>query len=118
MVVGVSRPERVALTVRPLPAVDHYWARAVRVGAAPARARRAATSCVRKMVICTIKPGRRSPGFSNSARIRTAVSATGWIWGSTKVILPRNRFFSIGSGSPRPAEIRGWISTICPSFTR
>ena len=48
----------------------------------------------------TIKPGRSSPaGFSNSARIRTAVSATGWIWGSTNVILPRNRFFSIGKGS-------------------
>ena len=38
-----------------------------------------ATSEVRKMVICTMRPGRRSPGFSNSARMRTAVSATGWI---------------------------------------
>ena len=78
--------------------LSNYWLRAVCVGAAPSGPA-AATSEFKKMVICTINPGRSSPvGFSNSARIRTAVSATGWIWGSTKVILPRNRFFSIGQG--------------------
>ena len=47
-----------------------------------------------------------------------AVSATGWIWGSTKVILPRNRFCSSGRWAPRIPWSLGWSSTICPSLTR
>jgi hypothetical protein len=74
----------------------------------------------------SVRPGRGSKsGFSNSARMRTAVSAIGWISGSTKVILPRNCFVSTGSGSPRLELISprsevslGWNTTFCPSLTR
>ena len=53
------------------------------------------------MVIWTLRPGSSlKSGLSNSARIRRAVSAMAWIWGSTKVILPRNRRLSISSLPP------------------
>ena len=80
---------------------------AVRVGA-PASGPAAATSGGRKIVICTIRPGRRSPGFSNSARIRTAVSATGWICGvnerdlaAESLLLDRQRLAASRRSKPR-----------------